>query len=336
MNSKGKTSIGKAVILASALIAPFLGVRAADSVSENRTANGKVEKAMTRTDKMLMSSAILAESMTTNYLGVMKIMTPEALRGFAEFGGRMKLDGKQLFLPDFCKVKYSMLGGFDENGFVLGLYNPFFDAYMVFLVEDRTKVSISGFRAITRTRLIAKKNAKPYPAATAANPPEDYFLGVMAQVKSASDAFKNRFMGADFRKKFGEIAAADAADDARLVEILKFRIATMAKVTKDKNVFKDAVLSSSIITDPKMKTSVFVASDHSTKRTLESLEGNLAGIRDSFKFVAYFPTGEYTNLIYWSPRLPTLLIQAHVGKDSKTWLRMFDAHLAVSQDKSTR
>ena len=86
---------------------------------------GKMDGPTERDAKVLAGVSYVSTVATTNYMSLASYMTPDAKEDFLDFCEKMKFDGKQYFMPDFCKLKYVAVGGLDESGYVAGLYNPF-------------------------------------------------------------------------------------------------------------------------------------------------------------------------------------------------------------------
>ena len=278
--------------------------------------------------KVLAEVAYLSNASATNYLSMMDFMTDASKAAMQGFSNRMLLDGKQFFMPDFCKLKYVVVGTFDAQGYVAGFYNPFYDVWFMLKVADVGKVSIEGFKVVPGGYFTGMARGE-YPPASGAIPAEGYLKGVFLQVKSALTSMRDRFRGGDFRAQFDQMPSADEALLANLSELARFRIGQALEIANDKRVFRDTVISRAIIC--RGETRRFVADDGSTKLTVKTLTESLKEIRSGFKVVAYFPSGDESNFVFNHPSVPTLLIQANVRKDGKVHLRMFDAN-SITKD----
>lgn len=281
-----------------------------------------------RDAKVLAEVSYISSVASTNYLSLSTYMTDTARVEMLAFCERMSLDGRQCFMPDFCKLKYVVVGGLDDKGYVAGFYNPFYDAWLVFSIDDSTKVVIDGFRVVRGSYFTGEADTD-YPPASGSVPAEGYLEGVFTQTKAALTSMRDKFYGKDFRRLFGDLPAVDMEFATKLIELTKFRIGQALKVAGDKRVLRDAVICNSIIC--RGSTKRFVSEDASTRLTLKTLEESLGGIRSKFKVVAYFPSGDESNLMYYHVLFPTLLIQANVREDGNVWLRMFDAH-SINKD----
>ena len=281
-----------------------------------------------REAKIVAEASTISISMADNFRSAAGIMTDAAKKDFDAFCDATVMDGVQCFMPDFSKVKYAMVGGHDDNGFVVGFYNPFYDAFFLMMVEDADKVAkISGFRAVTSARLRGADPCAAYPAASGSAAPVDYLPGVLAETRLAGETFKKLFNG-DFRTAFAAVGQSEGAELERLLEIAKYRVAHALKIANDKNVLRDASLAEALLKKTSLRGSDFLSKDASTKKTLETVDGLPEDFRKAFKVIAYFPDGEFSNVVFFNKKIPTALVQAHVGEGQNTWFRLFDANVA--------
>jgi len=280
-----------------------------------------------REAKMIAEASTISVAMADDFRLAANIMNDCARKDFDAFCDSTVMDGVQCLMPDFSKVKYAMIGGHDDGGFALGLYNPFYDAFFVMLVEDSGKVAVSGFRAVTCARLRGDDPCAAYPAASGSAEPFDYLPGVLAQTRLAGDTFKEKF-GGDFRAAFAALDQAGGAELERLLEIAKYRVAHALKVANEESVLRDAALAEALLKNGTRKGGAFLSGDASTKKTLETVAAFPEELRKAFKVIAYFPDGEFSNVVFFNKKIPTTLVQAHVGEGRNTWFRLFDAHLA--------
>ena len=277
--------------------------------------------------RALMAASVMSVAMSSNFNYIANIMTPDARRDWSEFCSRMKIEGVQYFMPDFSKVKYAMVGSCDGSGFVAGFYNPFFDAFMILLVDDGVKPTVSGFRFATRARLGGVAEDAAFPPASGQNPSENYFPAVLQQSRIAAKAFNGAFNKPGFRETFKKLAMPDDGEIARLTQIMKFRLGQALKLAEDKRVLRDAAVANAILTNSRLHDGKFVAKDASTRTTLATVSGAMAPFQESFRAVAYFPDGDSSNVIFFSRHVPTALVQATVGNDCIVSFKLFDAHL---------
>ena len=277
--------------------------------------------------RSLITASAMSTAMSSNFSYIANMMLPLARRDWSEFCARVKIDGDQYFMPDFCKMKYVMVGASDGEGFVAGFYNPFFDAFMLVIVDDGEKPAVSGFRFATRARLGGKSEDAEFPPASGQNPAENYFPAVLQQSRIAAQTFGDVFDKPGFRTAFDRISAPDDSEIARLLQIMKFRIGQALKLAEDKRVLRDAAVANAILANSNLHDGKFVAKDASTKLTLSTVAGAMAPFQKSFRAIAYFPDDDSSNVIFFNKDMPTTLVQANVGSDGVMWFRLFDAHI---------
>lgn len=286
----------------------------------------KATELTSRESRMLATASLLALISPTNCTAVTNIMTDEARHQWQDALKQLCLDGTQMFLPDFCKVKYTMIGGYDDRGFVMGLYNPFYDGFMVFMVEDVDHARISGFRLVSRASLSGNTPGRELPKSCGVTPAVDYFPTLLEQIKSAREIFKSTLLNSGFRSAFAEITLGIPSDISALRQIMEFRTAMAIMIAQDKRTLRDAALALAVVRDGCGAKSDLVSTDASTRLTLKTLCDNLAPARSSLSIVASFVAGGANNILLATPRVPTLLVLVHVENDARIWLRMFDAH----------
>ena len=285
-----------------------------------------------RAAKTVAAASTISVSMAEDFRSVSKIMADMAKKDFEAFCDATVMDGVQCFMPDFTKVRYTMIGGNDDKGFVVGFYNPFYDAFFVMTVEDSVKpATISGFRVVTAARLRGADPCAEYPAASGAASPTDYLPGVLAQTRLAGETFRKSFNG-DFRAAFAALGQTEGSELERLNEVAKYRVAQALKISNEETVLRDAALAEALLKNESLRGSAFLSDDASTKKTLDTVAGMPEDMRKAFKVIAYFPDGEFSNVVFFNRKLPTTLVQAHVGAERNTWFRLFDAHVAGIKD----
>ena len=78
--------------------------------------------------RVVAYSATLARFVSTNSQAFVVALAP-SIRGrwLKDEEIKLRVDGVQLFLPDFFKVAYVYNGGVVRDAFCFGLYNPFYD-----------------------------------------------------------------------------------------------------------------------------------------------------------------------------------------------------------------
>lgn len=317
------TNVGKAMVIAMSI---FLS---ASCMAASGGAGESVPTLAQRESRMLVTASILSLVSPTNCTIVTNIMTDAARNSWKDALSRLRLDGEQAFLPDFCKVKYTMIGGHDDQGFVMGLYNPFYDAFMIFMVDDQKRAMISSFRLVSRAVLAGESPTEELPKSCGTAAAVDYFPALSDQVVSAVDAFKTVLQVSTFREGFARIPAGNAADSEMLMRIQEFRVAMSLLSAQDKRTLRDSALSLAIVRDGRGEKSDLVSKDASTKLTRATLSDKIGDVRKTLAIVGSFVAGGSNNILLASPRMPTLMILAHVEKDARVWLRMFDAHTIV-------
>ena len=318
--------------LAKICVCALAGCAACSAFGNDATVSGKATKMTNQDARSLMAASVISAAMSSNFNYIAKIMTPDARRDWSEFCSRVKIEDDQYFMPDFCKVKYVMVGARDEVGFVAGFYNPFFDAFVLLLVDGDEKPSVSGFRFATRARLGGVAEDAEFPLASGQNPSENYFPAVLQQSRVAARTFSTAFCRPDFRDVFKKVAAPDDGEIARLTRIMKFRIGQALKLAEDKRVLRDAAVANAILANSSLHDGKFVAKDASTRTTLAAVSGAMAPFQESFRAVAYFPDGDSSNVVFFSRHVPTALVQATVGNDCVVSFKLFDAHLIGSEE----
>ena len=313
-------------------VCALAGCSACGALGNDATVSDKDARLSSQDARSLMAASVISAAMSSNFNYVAKIMAPDVLRDWSEFCSRVEIEGDQYFMPDFCKVKYVMVGAHDEAGFVAGFYNPFFDAFIVLLVDGDEKPSVSGFRFATRARLGGVAEDAEFPPASGQNPSESYFPAVLQQTRVAARTFNAVFCRPGFRDAFKKVAVSDDCEIARLTRIMKFRIGQALKLSEDKRVLRDAAVANAILANSRLQDGKFVAKDASTRTTLATVSGAMAPFRESFRAVAYFPDGDSSNVVFFSRHMPTTLVQAIVGNDCVVSFRLFDAHLIGSEE----
>ena len=138
--------------------------------------------------------------------------------------------------------------------------------------------------------------------------------------------FRSKFGGDFFRKEFSVLSRMADVDRARIKKINESRIAAAILMTRSTQLRQDSVKAMLAVKNDAMDN--FLGSDGSTKLTRKKLSELPVSIRKSLGIVSWFVSGNSRNILFASPRLPSLLILVHVEPDSKMWMRMFDAHSA--------
>lgn len=277
--------------------------------------------------KISSLASVLSVAITTNSSSVARIMTREILPLWTDFCKKMEIEGNQYFLPDFFKVKHIIIGGYDADGFVMGLYNPFYDAIAVFLVEDREIASIKGF-AILDGSVLRKDNLQTgFPRGSGMNPPNEYIAVLLKEMHFTTTVFKKQFSNPSFRKVFSTYGFVDANVLEKLAKTQKFRIGQIIQLSSDKQLSARVALAHALLADSRLSNRGFLEKDSSTKTIIALLSDKLSMFRKSFQVVAYFPDGDNANVIFANQAIRSMLVHAHISKESRIWLKLLDMKL---------
>lgn len=321
MNVKNKIketiALMAAMVLTTAVSAAEKRVQESDSVSVTRTSS--------EVAAYTAKSALLSIVMSTNCTAVAKVMTPPVRQDWIAFLKAMKLGDKQYFLPDFNKVLYPLIGGHDSTGCLFGYYNPFYDAFMLFIVDNKEKASISGFRFIWTNQLLEKDVKKDFlpPLATGVQPCTDYFKVMLAEMSFARTSFHGAFTDSQFRRRFAALPLKDPQTLHVMQEILRKRIGQVVGMS-ERPEFSKIVLARAILEKGEPGGIPFLAQDGSTAKVLSTLSREASPLRRNFTVAAYFVEGEQSNFIFSNRQMQSLMVQAMVDKGKKVHLRMFD------------
>lgn len=319
ISSKMKEMSAVMAVLALATAFPALArsVSQPDSVSDIRTSPDDADRQA--------KIALLSTVMGSNCTAVAGVMTPAAKQDWVSFLQTMKVDGKQYFLPDFCKVIYPLIGGHDENACLFGFFNPFYDAFMLFVVDKGEKARVSGFRFVRTAQLGGKEMDRnlAYPLAAGVTPCVDYFRVMLHEMNYARLRFHAVFTDDQFRNQLSELPLADSQTISDMQRVLKIRLGQVIEMSKGAE-FSKICLARAILEKGQIGTSPVLSQDESTAKVLSALSGNVSPVRKDFTIVAYFADGEFSNFIFSNHQLKSVVVQAVVGADKKTRLKMFD------------
>ena len=286
---------------------------------------------MTHDEKLIATSAVLVDEFTTNTTMMSKLMLPDAKRDWVSFCRGMIIDGKQYFLPDFLKVKYTFIGGSDDDSYALGVYSPFYDAFMLMRVNYGGKVpKIAAFRVATVSRLKGAQDFPAFPPSAGCNPASAYIAALTMQVRQAGEAFHAKFLGKDAPAAIGTFPTSPEAERSSLLTLHKARLGLLANVASETAVKSKVVLADLVVRDGRFSSKQYVGKDASTRKVLDALAKLPAPARKAVQLVSYFEADGSSNVLYMIPAIPTTVIQANV-KDGDIWLKMFDARLANSK-----
>ena len=283
--------------------------------------------ALPREAKISSVASVLSVAITTNCSSVARIMTSEIFPLWTDFCKKTEVEGKQYFLPDFFKVKHVIIGGHDSDGFVMGLYNPFYDAIAAFLVEDRENALITGFAILDGSVLRKDNPQNEFSRGSGMNPPNEYIAMLLKEMHFTTTVFKKQFSSLGFRKIFSTLKPVDVKVLKKLEKIQKFRIGQIIQLSADKQLSARIALAHALLADSRLSNHDFVDKDPSTKTVIALLSDKLSVFRKSFQIVAYFPDGDNTNVIFANQAIRSMLVHAHISKEKRIWLKLFDMKL---------
>ena len=269
-------------------------------------------------------ASVIYEAVTTNASDVTSLMTNDAKKDWDTFFSSMVLDGKQYFMPDFFKVKHLIVGGTDQNGFVMGFYNPFYDLFAVFVVENGSTAKISGVRFCPGVAVRGESRSEEFPLASGLNPPDEYVSLLFGVMKSSTAAFLRKLGGKDFRSSFASLEGCGTKEMERIAVAHKFRIGQIIKLSEDKDLLAKVALATSILRDADMGASGFAKADVSTRKVLDMLESQYPFARNAFQVVAYFPSGTSANVVFSNDNVRSMIVHANISADGMVWLKLLD------------
>ena len=296
----------------------------------------RVRTIMTREERLIATSAVLVDEFTTNATRMAKLMLPDAKREWVSFCQSMIVDGKQYFLPDFLKVKYTFIGGSDTDSYVLGVYSPFYDSFMLMRVCDGGKIpQIVAFRVATVSRLKESQTFSAFPPSAGCKPADAYITALTMQVRRAGEAFHSRFLGKEAPAAIKALATSPDAERSSLQTLHKARLGLLANVASEATVKAKVILADLVVRDGRFSSKQYISKDASTKKVLDALAKLPVAARNAAQMVSYFEADGSSNVLYMIPVLPTMLMQANI-KDGNIWLKMFDARLANGKTQGVK
>lgn len=291
------------------------------------------DKPLSRRNEVLVEASLLAATTTTNPVAIVNVMSAEAMKDFISFAKNFNIDGEQYFLPDFFKLKYMMLGGLDERGFLAGFYNPFYDTAALLLFDDVLKCRIVGFRVVTE--MSPRIEGASLPPAMGVEPSSRYLEFLYKQVKGAKERFVKEYGGEDFRMAFAKTPVWGTNDIARLDELMRIRIGQTVAMATETNLLRDAVLAKFALSGKIPDGDELLYSDKTTQQVMVALKNSLGMWRDSLELAGYFKADGESNILFFTRKMPSFMIQVHVTKGAKVWMKAFDAHIIGFPNLST-
>lgn len=285
------------------------------------------DSAADRDNRSYAESAILSLAASLNFNDVVNIMTPATRNAWMDFAQKTTIDGKQYFIPDFFKVKHLLVSERDEKGYVLGLYNPFYDSAVLLLVEDAGAAArISGMRIVTGSWLRDEGKCPEFPKTSGLNPPDEYISLLLVVMNSTASSFHVK-MGKGYREAFNAIRPYSADEVDYIMRTLKFRIAQVVKMSEEPRLKVQVAFAGAVLRDSALADGKRVSRDHATQRVVNLLSGKLERFRKSFQVVSYFPDGQNCNAIFANNDIRSLLVHAHVSADGNVWFKLLDTSL---------
>lgn len=314
--------MGRVAVIAACAVSAAMAVAA----TGDDATGGRTE--MTREERLTATSAVLVDEFTTNAAQMAKLMLPDAKREWVSFCRGMIIDGKQYFLPDFFKVKYTFIGGADADSYVLGVYNPFYDSFMLMRVLDGGRVPlIAAFRVATSSRLKGATDIPPFPPSAGCAPADAYVAALAMQVRVAGESFHAKFLGKDAPDAVEAFAPSTDAERSSLLTLHKARLGLLANVATETAVKAKVVLADLVVRDGDFSSNRRVGGDAATKKVLDALSKLPVAARKGVQLVSYFEADGAVNALYMIPFIPTTVVQANVNANGGVWLKMFDARL---------
>ena len=290
-------------------------------------AMSSTENTLGESNRAYVVSAVLSLAASLNFNDVVNIMSPTAKDEWGEFVKKTAIDGKQYLVPDFFKVKHLLVSNRDEKGYVLGMYNPFYDSAMLFLVEDAgVAATISGMKIVTGVRLRDDGKISEFPKTSGLNPPDEYIALLLSIMNSTAASFHAKF-GGSYRETFKALKSLSKDEADGLMRTVKFRIAQVVKMSEDSKLKINVAFANAVLREPSLASGGRVRRDRATQRVIGLLSGELSKIRKAFQAVAYFPDDKGCNIIFSNTDVRSMLVHAHVTAEGVVWYKLLDMSL---------
>ena len=284
--------------------------------------------------RVVAYSATLAKFVSTNCQAFVVALAP-SIRGKwqTEEEKYLRVEGVQLFLPDFFKVAYVYNGGVVGDVFCFGLYNPFYDHMLLCKAKNVKRSEIVDYKWVSGSTLRGDATTPKYPPSVGVNPPEQYFPIMLKTMGDVVKSFNSKFVGPSPDDAFAALQALDEAGFARLIDLAAFRTAQAVKMTGDKSAYGLATLATLVLRDDKYLNQPFVGQDETSRAVVTTVEKLPADVRTAFRPVAYFEAGGERCVVFYNSSMPTFLVLAHSKDGRVVQLGMFDVNIANDWEK---
>lgn len=276
--------------------------------------------------KMSAAASGMALATASNYMATVGMMTSDTKDAFVDFFEKTRLNGKQYFAPDFFKFNHLVMGGSDSGGFLMGLYNPFYDAIALFLIENGEPAHVTGFKMVSCSDVRNDKMQLEFPLASGLKPADEYLSALLMDVSATTAAFLDKFGRPDFRSRFVEVNSIAGDALRKLIEVHKFRIGQIIKMSEDKDVMKDVAVANAVLREVVTADNNVLQEDAATRKVAALLGGTLSSVRKDMQVIAYFPDGDDTNVVFMNERIRSMLVHARVRR-GRIRLRLLDLNL---------
>lgn len=273
-------------------------------------------------------ASVVAQTSATNCRAVSAALSPAAARKWRTQSDMLLLEGKQFVLPDFFKAAAVFSGGVSGDTFCFGLYNPFHDRMWLAWVRGFDKPEIVDFRWLSGASLRSEKNPRALPTANGVNPSSDYFIVMLQSVGDVMKGFGRRFGTGEFASELSALPDLTAAEAARMVNVMKLRLAQIAQMRKSERGVGTLMLGSHVLRNGVGELGANMEDEKESQATLKTLNGLDSALRKRFQPIAYFEDGLESCVVFNNPALPTLIILARCPDGSKLKLGMFDMRIA--------
>ena len=284
--------------------------------------------------RVVAYTATLAKFVSTNSQAFVVALAP-SIRGKWQTEGEkyLRVEGVQLFLPDFFKVAYVYNGGVVGDVFCFGLYNPFYDHMLLCKAKNVKRSEIVDYKWVSGSTLRGDATTPKYPPSTGVNPPDQYFPIMLKTMGDVVKSFNSKFVGPLPDDAFSALRGLDEAGFARLVDIAAFRTAQAVKMTGDKSAYGLATLAALVLREDKFSNQPFVGQNEMSLAVVRTVGKLPTDVRNAFRPIGYFEVEGEKCVVFYNSSMPTFLVLAHSKDGRVIQLGMFDANIANDWDK---
>ena len=284
--------------------------------------------------RVVAYSATLARFVSTNSQAFVVALAP-SIRGrwLKDEEIKLRVDGVQLFLPDFFKVAYVYNGGVVRDAFCFGLYNPFYDHMLLCKAKGVRQSEIVDYKWVSGSTLRGDATTPKYPPSTGVNPPDQYFPVMLKMMGDVFKSFNSKFVGPSPDDAFSALRGLDETGFARLIDIAASRTAQAVKMTGDKSSYGLATLATLVLRDDKFSNQPFVGQDETSLAVVKTVGDLPTNVRNAFRPVCYFEAGDERCVVFYNSSMPTFLVLAHSKDGRMVQLGMFDVNIANDWEK---